>query len=218
MKIHRNLEQGSDEWFALRAGKVTASEVDKIITAQKLNPSAQLDKHARKLAAEVVMGEPCETEFAGNRWTERGKQLEPEAIDWYVSQSGDFIDRTIGFIEFNDDIGFSPDGVVFDGDEIVYIAEVKCLTTPNHVEALDRIEAVAVNYALQVYTQLLCGAQYCDLVFYHPKLPKIIRRILPDQEKMAKILKSAKLCIEARDRYVEKIKSLQQLPEPGDII
>ena len=32
MKIHRNISQGSLEWNCLRAGKVTASELDRLVT------------------------------------------------------------------------------------------------------------------------------------------------------------------------------------------
>ena len=34
MKVHQ-LEQGSDEWFALRKGRLTASSYDKVISAKK---------------------------------------------------------------------------------------------------------------------------------------------------------------------------------------
>ena len=52
MKIHQ-LEQGSDEWFALRKGRLTASSYDKVISAKKVK-YAELIKDPRNEAVFVT--------------------------------------------------------------------------------------------------------------------------------------------------------------------
>lgn len=51
MKIHQ-LEQGTDEWFALRKGRLTASSYDKVISVKKVK-FAELVKDPRQTAVNV---------------------------------------------------------------------------------------------------------------------------------------------------------------------
>ncbi len=78
MKKH-DVEQGSEEWYALRAGKPTASEFSKLITS-KGEPSKSAATYAITLAIEAYAGGPVDA-WEGNAHTERGKNLEAEAID-----------------------------------------------------------------------------------------------------------------------------------------
>ena len=63
MIIADNIEQGSDQWHALRKGRITASEASKIITATG-KPSSQALGYMRKLARECVADNPHE--WTGN--------------------------------------------------------------------------------------------------------------------------------------------------------
>jgi len=128
MLIH-NVEQGSPEWFALRAGIPSASEFSKLITS-KGEPSKSLPTYAALLAAEKYAGKPLEG-FEGNGYTDRGKLLEPDARDAYQFIAGKEVQQ-IGFV--TDDLkryGCSPDGFADEG-----LVEFKCLKTENHVKAM----------------------------------------------------------------------------------
>ena len=75
-----NCIQGSREWHQARLGLVTASEVNRIITPTgkpAKNDTSRAYMH--KLLAEWALGEPVE-EWQGNAWTERGLELEGEAL------------------------------------------------------------------------------------------------------------------------------------------
>lgn len=68
--------QGSEQWFAARKGRATASQFKQILTPTgKL--SSQADAYARKLARECVLDDPFE--FAGNKYTDWGNEHEPHA-------------------------------------------------------------------------------------------------------------------------------------------
>ena len=49
-------EQNSPEWFAARLGKITASNMDKIITPTG-QQSKQVGKYITQLIAEIITGE-----------------------------------------------------------------------------------------------------------------------------------------------------------------
>src|SRR3546814_13751795 len=84
MKI-QDVPQRSPEWYALRLGKPTASEFSKIVTS-KGEPSKSADAYAITLAAELFAGKALDG-WEGNAWTERGRELEGEALRLYAFAS-----------------------------------------------------------------------------------------------------------------------------------
>ena len=87
MKIHRELQQKSWDWFKLRAGKVTGSELGNLITDKgairpwkTAMPNSYLD---RKLA-EAWRGEPLQS-FQGNQQTDQGVMDEERARKFFAS-------------------------------------------------------------------------------------------------------------------------------------
>ena len=76
-----NCEQGSREWTECRLGIPTASAFSRIVTpGGKL--SAAREEYQGELLAEWALGEA--DEFGGTDWMERGKMLEPEALQHYA--------------------------------------------------------------------------------------------------------------------------------------
>jgi len=103
--IH-NVQQGTPEWMALRAGIPTASMFDKIVTA-----TGKLSKQSRDykvwLLAERVMGRPIETKKTAAMI--RGTEFEQEAVDFYQAVK-EVKTEVIGFVTTDDNrIGASPD-------------------------------------------------------------------------------------------------------------
>jgi putative phage-type endonuclease len=173
MKIHA-VDQRSPEWYALRCGMPTASEFSKIITSTG-DASKSASTYAITLAAELFAGKPLEA-WEGNQWTERGRELEDEAIARYEFQT-DAETIPVGFV--TDDAGMtgcSPDRLV-DADGLL---EVKCLKAERHIQAIlyfEKHEHAPPDYTQQTQGQMLiCQRKWADLVFYHPDLPLLTIR------------------------------------------
>lgn len=174
MKIH-DVEQRSEAWYALRLGLPTASEFSRVVTS-KGEISKSLPGYAIQLAAELYAGKPVDA-WEGNQWTERGRDLEEEAVARYEFQV-DAETTPVGFV--TDDAGTcgcSPDRLVGNDG----LLEIKCLKAERHVQAIlyhERFGHCQPDYVQQTQGQLMvCRRKWCDLVFYHPELPMLtIRR------------------------------------------
>lgn len=138
MNIHRGFQQGSEQWFAVRKGRPTASQFKRIITPAKGDYSKASRSYMLELVAECFC--PTYAAFMGNYWTDRGNELEPEARDSLAEKLGLEIEQ-VGFVTpgpsrpWKDSVGCSPDGLVKGGDG-GYLAgvEIKCPSPATHVE------------------------------------------------------------------------------------
>lgn len=160
------MEQRTEDWFAARLGKVTASKIADLMARTKTGPSASRSNYAAQLVAERLTGKR-EDGFtnAAMQWgvdTEAEARLAYEFMhDAAVVEAGFDPHPTI------DDAGASPDGYVgTDG-----LIEVKCPNTATHIATL-RGAAIADKYIKQMQFQMACtGRQWCDFVSYDPRLP-----------------------------------------------
>ena len=195
--ILHDVEQRSDAWYALRAGIPTASEFSKIITSAGI-PSKSAVDYAYTLAGEMYAGKVLDP-WQGNQWTERGREMEDEAISLYEFANDVKVQR-VGFV--TDDgfsMGCSPDGIVGDGG-----VEIKCLKAVNHIKAILRYQKFGKappDYVQQTQGQIwICGWAWCDLIFYHPELPLLVIRQEPDPEIIAALsVWVEKLCLARND-------------------
>ncbi len=104
-----NIEQNTDEWFALRAGKVTGSAVSKVMSHFG-NPFGEpAKKYAVDIAVEQLTGIPVESGYS-NAHMERGHEEEPIARSRYEEEY--FYEVTNGGFFDNGTTGVSPDGLV----------------------------------------------------------------------------------------------------------
>lgn len=105
-----DVEQGSQEWLEARAGVVTASEVDELVSPTGEIRTGDKPKNylARKLA-EKWQGPLPATSF----WNaEQGHIGEGDAIGWYEFKFNVEVQR-VGFITTDDGLfGVSPDGLL----------------------------------------------------------------------------------------------------------
>lgn len=196
MIVH-NCEQGSPEWHEVRMGIPTASEFDKLLTPTG-KPSASIKGLVYKKLAETFTGKPADG-FEGNAHTERGKELEPDAIAFYEMQNG--LDTVrVGFV--TDDartMGCSPDCLV--GEE--GLLEIKCPAPSTHVEYM--LNGLDKGYYPQIQGQLLVtGRKWVDWMSYHPEMPPVIIRVERDNEYLASL--SAALATFTRTMEEAKIK------------
>jgi len=134
MKLYPHIIQNSEEWFAMRKGRPTASQFKRIITPAKGDYSKSATEYMIDLVAECYC--PTYVEFVGNVWTDRGTELEPEARDAFREHTGLEVDE-VGFATRDDGIvGCSPDGLVKADGKYVAGLEIKCPAPRNHVAAV----------------------------------------------------------------------------------
>jgi len=158
------MEQGSPEWFAERAGKVTASKVADVL----MKPTtAGYQNYKAQLICERLTGQATETFTSAAM--QNGTDTEPQARAMYQLISGLAVSE-VGFV-FHPSIqntGASPDGLI---DEDMGLVEIKCPQQAKHIKNLlgGKIDR---NYRLQMQWQMACtGREWCDFVSFNPTFP-----------------------------------------------
>lgn len=181
--IFHDIVQNSPQWDKIRIGIATASCFDQLITAVKAEPSKQAAMYENEIVAEILTGQ-SQDDFGGTRWTIRGHELEPEAIECYRLMR-DNAEVTHGGFFTNDaaTYGASPDNLVNDDG----LLEVKCLSAKHHIRMLLN-PLPEQEHRPQLQGQLLVtGRAWVDNLFYHPQLPPLIIRVERDEEYIAKL-------------------------------
>lgn len=182
------MDQRSDEWFAARLGRVTASRIADVRARTKTGWGAARKNYMYDLVVERLSGvHVASGTGAARRW---GTEVEPDAKIAYEF----YRDATIveaGFIPHPTiaDTGASPDGLIGDDG----LVEFKCPTLAVHLETL-AAEEIAQEYLLQMQWQMCCtGRQWCDFASYDPRFPEMmrlyVRRIPRDDDLIAAIEK-----------------------------
>jgi putative phage-type endonuclease len=158
--------QGSPEWLALRAGKVTASRVADVVARTKTGWGASRANYMAELIAERLTGQPAQS-FMNDamRW---GTEKEPEARTAYEFWH-DVEVVQVGFVAHPSITmsGASPDGLVgSDG-----LVEIKAPNTATHLDTL-LSQTVPGKYITQMQWQMACtGRAWCDFASFDPRLP-----------------------------------------------
>lgn len=204
------MEQGSPEWLALRAGKVTASRVADVIARTKTGWGASRANYMAELIAERLTGEPAPSySNAAMQW---GTEKEPEARDYYEFFADASVEQ-VAFVHHPSiaDSGASPDGLVgADG-----LVEIKCPNTATHIDTLLGATGPS-KYMTQMQWQMACtGRQWCDFVSYDPRMPDSMRifvsRIIRDDDIIAALEKDV---TEFLAEVAEKVAKLTELYDP----
>lgn len=133
MKIHTDIEQGSVDWLLLRAGKITASEMDALISPLgKVREGDGVKTYLTQKLVELWTGGPL-PQLQGVFDVDQGKLLEERARPAFTIHTGLEVEGA-AFIETDDGkAGCSPDALVVGRQEGV---EIKCPTMPVHVRYL----------------------------------------------------------------------------------
>jgi len=174
-QYHLEIEQGTDEWHALRRGVITASAISKLLTATfKLAANDTSRALLYQLLAERITGESDQSFY--NDDMARGHLLEPYARDLYTEHFAPVTE--CGFVTLTTSagvLGYSPDGLVgHDG-----LIEIKCPRPKTHLKSLLTGE-VPSEYYPQVQTGLaVTGRRWCDYISYAPGLPLFVQRCQP---------------------------------------
>jgi len=174
------IEQGTDEWFAIRIGKVTASRVADLLAKTKSGYSASRDNYMAQLVCERLTGQKGES-FT-NAAMQHGTETEPLARLAYEVSQNVLVDQ-VGFVPHPSIkmAGASPDGLVGDDG----LLEIKCPNTATHIETL-LSETVPTKYFTQMQFQLAStGRKWCDFVSFDNRLPEelqlFVKRVPRDE-------------------------------------
>ena len=203
MIIH-DVQQNSDEWEKKRCVMPTGSAGSKIITSTGAE-SKQLVGYAETLAQNKYAGEPVDA-WEGNSYTDQGHAREPLAVAWYEEQY--FIDLEIlGFVTDDyETYGCSPDRRI----HALKLLEIKCFPK-SHYEILRKYKKKATCpttcYAQTQFQMLTCDAEETDLLFWHPKLPKLVITVKRDQAFIVKLEALIKKTIVERDLAIDVLNS-----------
>jgi len=159
------MEQRTEEWFAARCGKVTASRVADIIAKTKTGYSASRENYLAQLVCERMTGKP--TESFTNAAMLHGTETEPFARAAYEADK-DILVQEVGFVVHPTiaGAGASPDGLVGDYG----LVEIKCPNTATHIQTL-LDQKVPDKYNIQMQWQMACtGRQWCDFASFDPRM------------------------------------------------
>jgi len=179
MEIHNNIIQLSDEWWALREKRMTASHAQAISAC-----GAGLKTYIEKIMQEYYS--EAEPDHFSNKHTDRGNELENQAGMVYSFEKKITV-KKIGFVTHNEYVGCSPD--LLAGDD--GLCEIKCLADKGHFALIIGGKPES-KYVWQAQCQMLiCGKQWCDLTHYNPNFKQnlLVYRILPDEKKFEKLRK-----------------------------
>jgi putative phage-type endonuclease len=164
--ILETADQRTDDWYAARCGKATASRFKDAIAALKSGAPAQAQRdYLTELVVERLTQQPIQRfQNAAMTW---GTEQEPAARAAYERVTGTSVEET-GFIAHDILLaGCSPDGLV-DWDGLV---EIKCpWNTAVHIETL--LNGMPADHIPQVQGQMwITGRQWCDFVSFDPRMP-----------------------------------------------
>lgn len=181
MKIHDCL-QGSDEWLALRVGKVTASELDRLVdTKFEMRTGEGPKTFLYEKAAESFRGQPLP---GFSSWeTEEGQAMEDDARRWFAAFTTHKV-RTVGFVESDDGLfGCSPDGLL-DHDGGV---EIKSPQVTNQIRYF--LEGrVPPAYLAQIHGSIFAtGRPWWAFVSYRRHYPPVVIKVKRDDAICEKI-------------------------------
>jgi hypothetical protein len=159
------MEQRTEEWFAARCGKVTASRVADIIAKTKTGYSTSRENYLAQLVCERMTGKPAESySNAAMQW---GVEQEIYARGAYEAARDVLVDE-VGFITHPTIAmaGASPDGLVGEFG----LVEIKCPNTATHIDTL-LTQTVPTKYITQMQWQMACTQRrWCDFVSFDPRM------------------------------------------------
>jgi putative phage-type endonuclease len=159
-------EQRTDEWFQQRLGKVTASNLHKVLAKTKTGYGADRGNYMTQLVLERITGNRAEGYT--NSSLQWGIEQEQFARAAYEAYRGVLVEE-VGFIPHPtiQMAGASPDGLVDGG-----MVEIKCPESKTFLEVLLSKNPVSAQYYAQVQWQMRCADRpWCDYVVFDPRFP-----------------------------------------------
>lgn len=202
MQIH-NFDQRTPEWYAIRLGRITASQSSKLITATG-KASTQQSSLVNELVHEMMSGEM--------EWSDptpamqRGIDLEPRACAMYELESCNTVEH-VGFITHDTlAIGCSPDGLVAESGGL----EIKCPLAHNHIGYLQDDKCPSKYYSQVQFSIWVAERDWWDFMSFHPDYPELIIRVYRDDNFISNLETEVSKVLEKCDNCIQEIKRRQE--------
>ena len=202
-----DVPQGTPEWAQARAGRVTASRIDAVLSRARDRKSegATRRNYKAQIIAEILSGRPQENGYT-NKAMEAGTELEPFARSAYEVSKSVFVDQ-VGFVLHPtiERAGASPDGLV-DANGLV---QIKCPYPATHIGYLLAGE-VPADYQPQMLWEMACAERaWCDFVSYCPAFPPHLQlftvRFQRDDKRIAEITAEVIVFLREVDEIIERL-------------
>jgi len=199
------MDQRTDEWFAARLGKVTASRIADVMAKTKTGYGASRANYMAELIVERLTGQKGDSyQNAAMMW---GTNTEPLARAAYEAHRGVLVEET-GFVPHPSGAmtGASPDGLVGDDG----LVEIKCPNTATHIDTLMSDDAPP-KYFAQMQWQMACtGRAWCDFVSFDPRMPEemqlFVTRVERDDTWIIMAEEAVQAFLSELDEMVSKLK------------
>lgn len=196
MIIHENLIQGTPEWLQVKAGKFSCSTFSDLFAKE----TTQAYQGAiNDVVYGKLTGEPVES--FSNDIMKRGNEMEPFAREAYEIETFNKVNQ-VGFIELNEWVGYSPDGLIGDDG----LLEIKC---PKHSTLIEYhlSQKIPTKYYWQMQGGLyVTGRLWCDYYVYHPKLKPLLIRVERNEPDIKLLEEKLNEVIEIAKQRIEKLK------------
>jgi hypothetical protein len=192
-----DIQQNTDEWLALRAGKLTSSKLGVIMANYGKAFGEPAKKYAVDIAIEQITGQPVGGSYQ-NEHMERGHEQEPIARMLYESETFCTVDNG-GFFG-SDTVGCSPDGLVGSDGEI----EIKCVIPSVHYANIKR-QAFDPAYKWQCIGNLkFTGRDWIDFISYCEGFPQG-RQLFVHRGRVSEFEEEFKMIDSRVDQFMELI-------------
>ena len=187
---NEDLIQGSDEWFKVRNGKITASKLSDLMKKTKYGESTYKTRLRMELAIERITGKSASPNFM-NQAMHDGVEREPDARTLFEAMTGKEV-ALCGSFDHPEIVNTSasPDGLIRGENAVL---EIKCPTHVTHAKNL-LSDKMPKNYEYQVQWQMACTeSDYAYFASYHPDFPPELRL------KVVKVLRDNIMILEIED-------------------
>ena len=174
MKIYEEVEQGTEEWFELKKGKMTASHATAIMANGK-----GLVSLVEEIITDLYSSDnyPEFTNRLSNKHVDRGNEYEAKARAIYELETGNKV-KQVGFVELDEYAGCSPDGLVGEDGLI----EIKSPANKEFMR-LALTDKIDSNHLNQMQMQMyITGRSWCDYFVFNPNYEPcfILKRVKAD--------------------------------------
>lgn len=203
MIIHEE-KQGSAGWLACRLGRITASEVDALVSSEgKVRTGEGPKSYLCRKVCEKALGYAQDT--GASFHMEQGQISETIAIPFYEFTYGKTVQR-VGFLETDDQrCGASPDGLLGSDGGL----ELKSPSPPVHLRYLmDGV--IPKEYVLQVQFSLwVTKRAFWEFMSFSRQFDSLLVRTEPDPKIQKAIGEAVAQFSEAFDKLYAKVKGNQ---------
>lgn len=196
------MEQGSLEWDLARLGKVTGSRVDGALAKRTTQGyqtlkaeiiAERLTNQAKSFTAPAVAW--------GHEWEDMARREHALIHSWPIKQ--------VGFVELNENMGCSPDGLINDDGMVQY----KCPKNSSvHVRTLLTREVPKEYYPQLQWELFTTGRQWTEFVSFDPRMPEELRlcvlHVKVDQEFQKMMVESVTAFLEDVRKDQEKLQEM----------